>query len=69
MTDYLHFSGWEDIEVVDLNVRGVNGERVMDDNGFVRKDAEIEGMDKIPEKGLDPLWVVRATKGKEQGTV
>ncbi|KAF1939256.1 hypothetical protein EJ02DRAFT_457109 [Clathrospora elynae] len=54
--DYLHFSGWKDIEIVDLCARDEHGKRVTDDEGTVLFDSP-----KLASH-LDPLWVVRATK-------
>ncbi|CAA9961264.1 hypothetical protein CFE70_004640 [Pyrenophora teres f. teres 0-1] len=55
--DYLHFSGWRDVEIVDLCARDDrNGMRVTDDQGTV-----LVRSSSLPSH-LDPLWVVRATK-------
>lgn len=54
--DYLHFSGWKDVEIVDLCARDEEGKRVTDDHGTV-----IVQSSRLPSH-LDPLWVVRATK-------
>jgi len=56
VTDYLHFSGWKDVEIVDLCARDESGMRVTDDHGTVRIRSPY-----LPDH-LDPLWVVRATK-------
>ncbi|KAL6722279.1 hypothetical protein ACLMJK_001386 [Lecanora helva] len=49
--DYLHFSGWEGVEVVELS----------DGQG---KGAGLMG---LLGGGVDPLWVVRGVKGVEGG--
>ncbi|EMD58824.1 hypothetical protein GGP41_000655 [Bipolaris sorokiniana] len=54
--DYLHFSGWKDVEIVDLCAREEKGMRVTDDQGTV-----LIRSPHLPDH-LDPLWVVRATK-------
>jgi SAM-dependent methyltransferase len=54
--DYLHFSGWKDVEIVDLCARDESGMRVTDDRGTVLVRSPY-----LPDH-LDPLWVVRATK-------
>ncbi|KAH8722602.1 hypothetical protein GQ44DRAFT_622222 [Phaeosphaeriaceae sp. PMI808] len=56
--DYLHFSGWENVEIVDLSAHDGNGKRVTDDHGSV-----LTPSPHLPDH-LDPLWVVRGTKGK-----
>jgi hypothetical protein len=56
VTDYLHFAGWKDVEIVDLCARDEDGKRVTDDQGTVLVDSP-----RLPSH-LDPLWVVRATK-------
>jgi SAM-dependent methyltransferase len=55
-TDYLHFSGWKNVEIVDLCARDENGMRVTDDQGTV-----LIRSPHLPDH-LDPLWIVRATK-------
>lgn len=55
-TDYLHFSGWQGVEIVDLCARDVNGRRLTDDHGTVLIDSPY-----LPSH-LDPLWIVRGTK-------
>lgn len=55
-TDYLHFAGWKDVEIVDLCARDESGVRVTDDQGTVLVRSPY-----LPDH-LDPLWVVRATK-------
>ncbi|KAH7355981.1 hypothetical protein BKA66DRAFT_574882 [Pyrenochaeta sp. MPI-SDFR-AT-0127] len=54
--DYLHFAGWQNVEIVDVCARDENGKRVTDDHGTVLVDSP-----RLPSH-LDPLWVVRATK-------
>ncbi|KAF2818622.1 hypothetical protein CC86DRAFT_308607 [Ophiobolus disseminans] len=54
--DYLHFSGWKDVEIVDLCARDESGMRVTDDHGTV-----LIRSPHLPDH-LDPLWVVRGTK-------
>jgi SAM-dependent methyltransferase len=54
--DYLHFSGWKDVEIVDLCARDESGMRVTDDHGTTLIRSPY-----LPSH-LDPLWVVRATK-------
>ncbi|KAF2126714.1 hypothetical protein P153DRAFT_296687 [Dothidotthia symphoricarpi CBS 119687] len=54
--DYLHFSGWKDVEIVDLCARDANGKRLTDDHGTVLVNSRH-----LPSH-LDPLWVVRGTK-------
>ena len=56
LIDYLHFSGWKDVEIVDLCAREEKGMRVTDDQGTV-----LIRSPHLPDH-LDPLWVVRATK-------
>ncbi|KAH7092363.1 hypothetical protein FB567DRAFT_434994 [Paraphoma chrysanthemicola] len=54
--DYLHFSGWKDVEIVDLCARDKSGMRITDDHGTVlSRSSGLPGH-------LDPLWVVRGTK-------
>lgn len=54
--DYLHFSGWKEVEIVDLCARDESGVRVTDDQGTV-----VIRSPYLPDH-LDPLWVLRATK-------
>ncbi|KAF2026465.1 hypothetical protein EK21DRAFT_74161 [Setomelanomma holmii] len=54
--DYLHFSGWKDVEIVDLCARDESGMRVTDDHGTV-----LIRSPHLPDH-LDPLWVVRGRK-------
>ncbi|KAF1831411.1 hypothetical protein BDW02DRAFT_505298 [Decorospora gaudefroyi] len=56
VADYLFFSGWKEVEIVDLCARDENGERITDDQGTV-----LVASPSLP-RHLDPLWVVRATK-------
>lgn len=55
-SDYLHFAGWQQVEIVDLCARDEHGKRVTDDHGTV-----LVNSPRLPNH-LDPLWVVRATK-------
>lgn len=55
--DYLHFSGWTDVEIVDVCARDQNGRRLTDDQGRVL----VDSAGRLPSH-LDPLWVVRGTK-------
>ncbi|KAJ4354957.1 hypothetical protein N0V95_003366 [Ascochyta clinopodiicola] len=60
--NYLHFSGWKDVEIVDLCARDEEGRRVTDDHGTIvaaSKAGRLMGH-------LDPLWIVRATKGSSK---
>jgi hypothetical protein len=57
--DYLQFSGWKDIEIVDLCARDAEGNRVTDDNGTAISGEKLEGS----ATHLDPLWIVRGVKG------
>ncbi|CAO2652072.1 Nn.00g003550.m01.CDS01 [Neocucurbitaria sp. VM-36] len=54
--DYLHFAGWNNVEIVDLCARDEQGGRVTDDQGTV-----LVNSPSLPNH-LDPLWVVRGTK-------
>ncbi|KAH9866884.1 hypothetical protein IAQ61_007473, partial [Plenodomus lingam] len=55
--DYLHFSGWQHVEIVDLCARDEAGKRIADDTGrVVVRDAGL------PDH-LDPLWVVAIILG------
>ncbi|KAA8621491.1 hypothetical protein PtrSN002B_010993 [Pyrenophora tritici-repentis] len=55
--DYLHFSGWKDVEIVDVCAQNSrNGMRITDDQGTVTVRSASS------TSHLDPLWVVRATK-------
>jgi len=53
----LHFAGWKNVQIVDLCASDENGMRVTDDQGTVLVRSQ-----RLPDH-LDPLWVVRATKG------
>lgn len=57
--DYLHFSGWNRVEIVDLCARDEKGERVTDDHGTITSHSAAGRL----MGHLDPLWIVRATKG------
>ncbi|KAF1359855.1 hypothetical protein EJ07DRAFT_118145 [Lizonia empirigonia] len=57
--DYLHFSGWNDVEIVDLCARDEKGERITDDHGTITSASAAGRL----MGHLDPLWIVRATKG------
>jgi hypothetical protein len=57
-TDYLHFAGWSEVEIVDLCARDESGSRVTDDHGTVLSTAKSGSV----LSHIDPLWVVRATK-------
>ncbi|KAL6166594.1 hypothetical protein ACJQWK_07936 [Exserohilum turcicum] len=54
--DYLCFSGWKNVEAVDLCAKDERGFRVTDDRGTV-----LRGSPHLPDH-LDPLWVIRGTK-------
>ncbi|KAH6625528.1 hypothetical protein C7974DRAFT_434587 [Boeremia exigua] len=56
--DYLHFSGWDKVEIVDLCARTEEGVRITDDHGTPTSSSAATGH----IGHLDPLWVVRATK-------
>ncbi|KAF2628328.1 hypothetical protein BU25DRAFT_339462 [Macroventuria anomochaeta] len=57
--DYLHFSGWINVEIVDLCARDEKGQRITDDHGTVTSPSPAGQL----MGHLDPLWIVRATKG------
>ncbi|KAF3009746.1 hypothetical protein E8E13_009372 [Curvularia kusanoi] len=56
--DYLHFSGWSNVEIVDLCARDEHGKRITDDHGTITSPSAAGRL----MGHLDPLWVVRATK-------
>ncbi len=56
--DYLHFSGWKEVEIVDLCERDEEGKRVTDDVGTVL-DSHAAGQ---TSSHFDPLWVVRGVR-------
>jgi hypothetical protein len=56
--DYLHFSGWKDVEIVDLCARDERGQRITDDHGTITSPSAAGRL----MGHLDPLWVVRARK-------
>lgn len=57
--DFLHFAGWEKIEIVELsNGRVEQDEQNPPEQGSLQSFMSMMGMG-----GRDPLWVVRAVKG------
>lgn len=58
LIDYLHFSGWNHIEIVDLCARDEKGQRITDDRGTITTASAAGRL----MGHLDPLWIVRATK-------
>lgn len=60
--DYLHFSGWKNVEIVDLCARDEKGQRITDDHGTITSASAAGRL----MGHLDPLWVVRATKGTSE---
>ncbi|KAJ8119086.1 hypothetical protein OPT61_g46 [Boeremia exigua] len=56
--DYLHFSGWNNVEIVDLCARDEKGQRITDDHGRITSASAAGRL----MGHLDPLWVVRARK-------
>ncbi|KAH9827455.1 Methyltransferase domain [Teratosphaeria destructans] len=59
--DFLHFAGWQDIEIVELSngkVEGGQQQQGTGAQGSLQGLMRMMGMDR-----RDPLWVVRARKG------
>lgn len=56
--DYLHFSGWDKVEIVDLCARDEREERITGDHGTITSPTAAGRL----IGHLDPLWIVRATK-------
>lgn len=55
--DFLHFAGWQDIEIVELsNGKSTGGA------GGATSQAGLQGLMSWMGMGRDPLWVVRAKK-------
>jgi len=56
--DYLHFSGWSNVEIVDVCARDDKGRRITDNHGTITSASAAGRL----MGHLDPLWIVRATK-------